>query len=158
MNKLTDERIHSILVRVPLSRGLLTECVSYRNVKVLAGDYDFRTGLSREENKTLANEICTDNQFNCETGLAIRHPLTRCIDRLEKCNRIVDCEDKSDETSCMENSNREFFQCPTGYDKCQDGKSCYRKNDQTCGMGEIVFVIKRFYTEGFFRWSFELFG
>jgi hypothetical protein len=39
----------------------------------------------------------------------------------------------------MENSNREFFQCSTGYDKCQDGKSCYRRSDQECGMEKTFF-------------------
>ncbi len=141
MNKSIDERFHSILIRLPISRGLLTECVAYRNVKVLVGDYDFRTGLSREDNKTLANEICTTNQFTCQTGVAIGRRVTHCIDRLQKCNRIIDCEDKSDETSCTENFNsrdQEFFDCPTGYVKCPDRKSCYRRYEQTCGMKKKI--------------------
>ncbi|CAF3323264.1 unnamed protein product [Rotaria socialis] len=131
-----DERIYSTLIRIPLSRGLLTECVAYRNVKVLISSaYDFRPELSRDQAAKLAHENCTVNQFTCETGFSIVRPLTRCIDRRQKCNRIVDCEDKSDEISCAENPNahnNEFFNCPTGYSKCQDGKSCYRKAEQTC--------------------------
>jgi len=135
LNKSINERIHSTLISVPLSRGLLTECNEYRNIKVIIGEFDFRTGLSREDNETLANEICSNNQFTCKTGVAIGRPLTRCIDNLLKCNRVVNCEDKSDETSCTENFNtrdREFFECPNGYNKCQDRKSCYRPNEQTC--------------------------
>jgi hypothetical protein len=107
-------------------------------VKVLVSNtFDFRPELSHEDNRTLANQNCTNDQFMCQTGVAIVRPLTRCIDNRQKCNRIVDCEDKSDELVCNGNSdqtNYNFFQCPTGYDKCQDRKSCYRPNEQTCGM------------------------
>ncbi|CAF0731638.1 unnamed protein product [Adineta steineri] len=132
----SGERIHTTLIRVPLSRGLLTECISYRNVKVLVSDtYDFRANLSSEDNLKLANENCTNDQFMCKTGVAIARPLTRCINNRQKCNRIVDCEDKSDELVCdgnIDRNDQEFFQCPTGYTKCQDRKSCYRYNEQTC--------------------------
>lgn len=129
-----SDRIYSTLARIPLSRGLFSECVAYRNVKVLASNsFDFRPELTREENIKLANENCTTEQFMCQTGVAIVRPLTRCIHRRQRCNRIVDCEDKSDEISCDEQSNgREFFQCATGYEKCSDGKTCYRRNEQTC--------------------------
>ena len=131
------ERVYSTLIRVPVSRGLFSECVGYRNVKVLvANSFDFRPELTRDDSIKLASENCTTEQFTCPTGVAIVRPLTRCIDRRQQCNRIVDCEDKSDELSCNGDSNtrdNEFFQCPTGYVKCQDGKSCYRKAEQTCG-------------------------
>ncbi len=146
MNVSLNERIHSTLIRVPLARGLLTECIEYRNVKVLVEDLDYRAGLSREDNQTLANEICSNNQFTCQTGVAIGSRLTRCIDNILKCNRIVNCEDKSDETTCPENfrrGDREFSQCSTGYEECQDGKLCYRKNETTCGMMRQ----KKFYNE-----------
>ena len=145
MNVSAGERIYSTLVRVPVSRGLLNDCIEYRNVKVVIGDFDFRTGLTRQENQTLVNETCSANQFQCKTGVAIgRRPLTRCIDQYEKCNRIVNCEDHSDEKSCTEQStnyDREFFNCPTDYTKCQDRKSCYRPNEQTCGMTRDEFVF-----------------
>lgn len=83
------------------------------------------------------NETCTVNQFTCATGFAIVRPLTRCIDRQRKCDHVIDCEDNSDELSCTENfqkQNYQFFTCPNGYSKCQDGKSCYRVEQQTCGM------------------------
>lgn len=28
--------------------------------------------------------------------------------------------------------DQEFIQCPTGYSKCQDGRACYRRDEQTC--------------------------
>jgi hypothetical protein len=96
--------------------------------------------MSLEDSLKLTNENCTQEQFTCRTGFAIARPLTRCIDRLSQCNRIVDCEDKSDETSCHGNFNtrdNEFYQCPTGYIKCHDQKSCYREKEQTCGMSKI---------------------
>jgi hypothetical protein len=110
-------------------------------VKVLVSNtFDFRPELSYKDNLTLANKTCTDEQFMCQTGVAIARPLTRCIDNRQKCNRIVDCEDKSDELLCTGIGNvpdNEFFQCPAGYDKCQDRRSCYRPNEQTCGMKKI---------------------
>jgi len=133
LNISDTERVHSTLIRVPLSRGLLTECTAYRNVKVLISDeFDFREKSLHEENIKLANENCTMDQFTCLTGVTIRNSSTRCIYRQQKCNRVIDCEDKSDEVSCTDNFNtNEFYNCPTGYDKCQDGKSCYRQNE-TC--------------------------
>ncbi len=137
MNKSIGERIHSTLVGIPRSHGLLTKCIEYQSVKVLVGDYDFRTGLSQKQNKTLANQTCSSTQFTCQTGVAISQHLTRCIDYSERCNRVINCEDKSDETSCAESFKMrdvEFFVCPTGYTECPDRKSCYRHNEQTCGM------------------------
>jgi hypothetical protein len=137
LNKSIGERIHSTLVAIPRSRGLLTQCIEYQNVKVLVGDYDFRTGLTEKQNKTLANETCSSTQNRCQTGVAISQRLTRCIDSNQRCNRVVDCEDKSDEMSCAESfktRDAEFFVCPTGYTECPDRKSCYRLNDQTCSM------------------------
>ncbi|CAF1239553.1 unnamed protein product [Rotaria sp. Silwood1] len=131
-----DERIYSTLIRIPISRGLLTECVTYRNIKVLISNtFDFRTELSHDKTIKLTNETCTNNQFRCTTGFAIVRPLTRCIDHRQQCNHIINCEDQSDEISCSENINtynNQFFNCPNGYDKCSDGKSCYRKIEQTC--------------------------
>ena len=120
MNKTSaDERIYSTLIRVPLSHGLLSECIAYRNVKVLVSDkFEIEPEISRTQNIELANENCTTEKVACKTGVAIKRPLTRCIDRRDLCNHIVDCEDKSDETSCNDISNARdnaFFQCATDY-------------------------------------------
>ncbi|CAF1607399.1 unnamed protein product [Adineta ricciae] len=135
-NSPNDERTQSILIRVPVSRGLFSECSAYRNVKVLVSDtFDFRPNFTLTEIDKLEQENCTTEQFQCVTGVAIARPVTRCIDNQRRCNRIVDCEDKSDETNCSGTNavhDHEFFQCPTGYMKCQDKKSCYRPNEQTC--------------------------
>lgn len=137
MNKSLGERIHTTLVGIPRSRGLLTQCIEYQNVKVLVGDHDFRPGLTQKQNKTLANENCTNTQFTCQTGVAISQSITHCIDYSERCNRVINCQDKSDESSCAESfkiRDAEFFVCPTGYTECPDRKTCYRSNEQTCGM------------------------
>jgi hypothetical protein len=120
-----------------VSRGLFSECITYRNVPILVSNsFDFRPDVTREETLKLVSENCTQEQFSCERGVAIVRPLTKCIDRRQRCNRIVDCEDKSDELGCNENNSgrdNEYSQCPTGYVRCPDGKACYRKNEQTCG-------------------------
>lgn len=137
MDKSHDEIIHSTLVGIVRSHSLLSRCVQYQNVKVLVGDHDFRVPYMENDKKKLANENCTDNQLSCQTGAAIGRSLTRCIDYKEKCNRVINCEDKSDETFCAENlqtRDTEFFNCPTNYSKCSDRKSCYRQVEQTCGM------------------------
>jgi len=132
----SDTRSYSTLVRVPISRGLFSECVTYQNAVVrVSTAYDFRPEISQTDRDRLANETCNADQFTCQTGVAIARPLTRCIDRQQECNRIVDCEDKSDETSChgnMGTRDEEFFQCSNGYIKCLDQKSCYRREEQTC--------------------------
>ena len=160
MNKSHDQIIHSTLVGVVRSHGLLARCIQYQNVKVLVGDYDFRSSSIDNENKKLANENCTENQFTCQSGAAISRPFTRCIDDREKCNRVVNCQDKSDELFCAENlqtRDAEFFQCPTTYSKCPDRKTCYRPNEQTCGTRRRNFGFVR---EGFLclRRCCELFG
>lgn len=144
MNKSNDEIIHSTLIGVVRTHGLLARCIQYQQVKVLVGDYDFRTTWIENENKKLENETCTDNQYPCQTGAAIGRSLTRCIDSREKCNRVINCQDKSDETSCTEylqTRDAEFFNCPTNYTKCSDRKSCYRPNEQTCGMYEEEILL-----------------
>jgi hypothetical protein len=128
-----DVRVSSTLIRIPVFRGLLSECDAYRNTKVLVSNsFDFREEMSHEDQLKLSNENCSSNQFTCRTGLAIRRPLTHCINRQQKCDRIIDCEDKSDELSC--NENFQITDCTNGLEKCPDGKTCYRKDEQTCGM------------------------
>ena len=132
-----EVRTYSTLVRIPVSRGLFSECNAYRNVKVLVStQFDFRPKLTREQSIKLDNENCTSEQYQCHTGVAVVRPLSRCIHRSQRCDRIVHCEDKSDELSCndhLKTRDNEFFQCATGYSKCQDGKTCYRRDEQTCG-------------------------
>ena len=82
-------------------------------------------------------KIVQMNNLLVKQGPAIRNRLTRCIDRRRECDRIVDCEDKSDERSCNASSSvrySEFSNCPTGYVSCPDRKTCYLQNEQTCGM------------------------
>ena len=128
-----DTRISSILIPLIHSRGLLSECLQYRNVPILVSNfYDFREDLSTK----LPNETCSNEQWSCRTGVAILRPLTRCIDQRSRCNQVVDCEDKSDEIDCQP------AECPRGYVKCFDGKSCFRKDEQTCGKWEIMFLFE----------------
>jgi Low-density lipoprotein receptor domain class A len=120
-----DTRLYSTLIPVVISRGLLSECIAYRKANILVSNtFDFREDISHK----LLNETCSNNQFTCQTGAAILRPLTRCIDQRYKCNQIIDCEDKSDELSCS------IANCSSGYTQCSDGKVCYRKDEQTCGM------------------------
>jgi hypothetical protein len=88
--------------------------------------------MSPEDQLKLSNENCSDHQFTCLKGPAISRPVTRCIDRQKQCDRIIDCEDKSDELSC--NGNFHTLDCPSNYVKCSDEQICYRKDGQTCGM------------------------
>lgn len=142
MNKSSDEIIHSKLVGIVRSHGLITQCTEYQSVKVVVGGHDFRAESIQNDNKTLGKENCTDTQFSCHTGAAIGRPLTRCIDYAERCNRVVNCEDHSDEKSCAENvrtRDPDFFNCPTNYTKCPDRKSCYRQGEQICGTKRKTF-------------------
>lgn len=134
MNISNDARLYSTLIPITTSRGLLSECIAYRNAKILVSNsFDFREDMSREVQMKLSNENCSTEQFTCRKGVAIARPLTRCIDRRQQeCNGIIDCEDKSDEISCKENVQKPG--CPIGYTKCPDGKVCYRQNEQKCGM------------------------
>lgn len=126
-----DTRVSSILIPLISSRGLFSECLRYRNVRVLVSNfYDFREDISSK----IANETCSNEQFPCRTGVAILRPLTRCIDQRDHCNKIINCEDKSDEIDCSS-----FIECPRGYLKCSDGKSCFRKDEQTCGK-RLIFI------------------
>ena len=128
-----DARIYSTLIPIPISYGLLSQCIAYRNAQVLVSNsFDFREEISREDQLKLSHENCSSNQFTCQTGVAILRPLTRCINHQQQCNRIIDCEDKSDELLCDESF--QISDCPIGYIKCFDRKSCYRKDEQTCGM------------------------
>ncbi len=120
-----DTHLYSTLIPITILRGLLKECIAYRKTNILVSNsFDFREDISQK----LLNETCLNDQFTCRTGAAILRPLTRCISQRQKCNQIIDCEDKSDELSCSTSN------CSTGYIKCSDGKVCYRKDEQTCGM------------------------
>jgi hypothetical protein len=112
------------LIPVVISHSLFSECIAYRKANILVSNsFDFHEDNSHK----LLNETCLHNQFTCQTGAAILRPLTHCIQQRQKCNNIIDCEDKSDEVSCN------AANCSTGYTKCADGKVCYRKDEQTCG-------------------------
>lgn len=144
-----DTRVSSILIPLISSRGLFSECLRYRNVRVLVSNfYDFREDISSK----FGNETCSNDQFSCRTGVAIPRPLTRCIDQPHRCNQIINCEDKSDEIDCP-SSNK----CPDGYVKCSDGKSCFRRDEQTCGKSQSREGITLMIIDGF-RWCIELFG
>jgi hypothetical protein len=96
---------------------------------------DFREGLPDE--MTLSRQNCTTEQFTCKAGSSIANRSSRCIDDYRTCDRIIDCEDKSDEISCNATSHprySEFANCPTGSTYCLDRKTCYYKNEQSCGM------------------------
>jgi hypothetical protein len=119
-----DTRLYSTLIPIVISRGLLSECTAFRKANVLVSNsFDFREDYSHK----LQNETCSNHEFTCQTGAAILRPLTRCIDQRQKCNQIIDCEDKSDEIGCSTSD------CPSGYTKCLDGQICYRRDAQTCG-------------------------
>ncbi|CAF3583878.1 unnamed protein product [Rotaria socialis] len=131
LNMTDDIRLYSMLIPITMSRGLLTECVAYRNIKILVSkSFDFRKEILREHELKSSHRNCSNDQFTCETSTTISQPFTRCIDQGKQCNRIIDCEDKSDELSC--DSNFQVTNCPPGYAECLDGKSCYRKEEQTC--------------------------
>ncbi|CAF2403283.1 unnamed protein product [Rotaria sp. Silwood2] len=126
-----DVRLYSMLIPITISRGILSECLAYQNVKILVSNsFDFRDEISRQDQVKLSNENCSDYQFTCQTSSVISNPLTRCIDQQKQCNRIIDCEDKIDEVSC--DTSLQVQDCPIGYIECLDGKSCYRKDEQTC--------------------------
>jgi hypothetical protein len=126
-------RPYSTLIPITISRGLLGECIAYRKAKILVSNwFNFRDKISPEDQLKLSTENCSDQQFTCVKGPAISRPITRCIDRKQQCDRIIHCEDKSDELSC--NGNFQSRDCPTDFEKCPDGGSCYRKDGQTCGM------------------------
>lgn len=123
-----------MLIPITISKGLLSECIAYQNVKILVSNsFDLR-----EDKVTVSHENCSDYQFTCETSRAISQPLTRCIDRSKHCNHIIDCEDKSDELSC--DRNFQVSSCPLGYTECTDGKSCYQKDEQICGMYQTNYI------------------
>ncbi|CAF2033568.1 unnamed protein product [Rotaria magnacalcarata] len=131
LNMTDDIRLYSMLIPITMSRGLLTECVAYRNIKILVSNsFDFRKEILREHELKSSYRNCSNDQFTCETSTTISQPFTRCIDQGKQCDRIIDCEDKSDELSC--DSNFQVTNCPPGYAECPDGKSCYRKEEQTC--------------------------
>ncbi|CAF1666811.1 unnamed protein product, partial [Didymodactylos carnosus] len=67
----------------------------------------------------------------CLNGYAISNPLTRCIHNRQLCNGIIDCIDKSDETSA-ECNTRSPLRCQAGFERCPDQRVCFRVNDQTC--------------------------
>ncbi|CAF4366851.1 unnamed protein product, partial [Rotaria sp. Silwood2] len=126
-----DVRLYSMLIPITISRGILSECLAYQNVKILVSNsFDFRDEISRQDQVKLSNENCSDYQFTCQTSSVISNPLTRCIDQQKQCNRIIDCEDKIDEVSC--DTSLQVQDCPIDYIECLDGKSCYRKDEQTC--------------------------
>ncbi|UJR20703.1 hypothetical protein I4U23_023824 [Adineta vaga] len=131
LNATNDARVYSTLIPRIISRDLLTECTKYEKTMVLVSNsYDFREGVSREEQLKLANETCSNNQLPCRKGVAISRPLTRCFNVGQQCDGIIDCEDKSDESSCERTVQNAA--CRTGYTKCSDGKTCYRQQEQTC--------------------------
>ena len=132
-NRSTDDtRLHSTLLHVPVARGPLSECISYRLANVLVSNsYDFRDDFYHRNHQRLSLENCSDSQFTCRSGSTIRSALTRCIDRRQQCDRLIDCEDKSDEVSCPEQTMK--VDCPAGLTECPDGNSCYRKEEETCG-------------------------
>ncbi|CAF0949773.1 unnamed protein product [Didymodactylos carnosus] len=129
--KNSNLRLYQTLLRIPQSRGLFSECISYRLVNLTINDsYNFLPEPSKEE-LAIADRNCSIDQFMCATGYAISNPLTRCIQNQQQCNGIIDCVDKSDETSTVCNE-RLPLRCQDGYEKCPDQKMCYRVNDQTC--------------------------
>lgn len=115
-----DLRFESILYPYPLTRGLLSECIAYRNVTIVVStSFDFRDGV-----ETSSTAPCLESQWRCRrTG--------ECIDRKQRCNGLIECEDKTDEETC--NPLIPIPDCPVGYEKCSDGKSCYRPDQETCG-------------------------
>ncbi|CAF1159637.1 unnamed protein product [Adineta steineri] len=126
-----DARLYSTLIPIIRSRGLLSEHIKYLNIPILVSNsFDFREEISREDQLKLSNENCSNTQFTCQKGVAISRPLTRCIDQGQKCNRIINCEDKSDELHCDRNFQNN--DCPPDHTFCPDGKVCYRKDVQTC--------------------------
>lgn len=123
--------MHSTLIPRIVSRGLLTECLRYYNAKVLvSSSFDFREELSHEDQLRLAAENCSSTQIKCTRGVAIRRPLTHCINRSQGCDGMIDCEDKSDELFCKA---AEHVACRPDHTRCPDGKVCFRRNEQTCG-------------------------
>lgn len=125
-----DVRLQSILLRVTVSSGLFSECIAYRNTTIqVSASFDFRDDFYHEDRTNASS--CSESQWTCRTGVVIDRPSTGCIDRRQRCDRVVDCRDQSDEDSC--NQYVPMPDCPSGSTKCLDGKSCYRRDDQTCG-------------------------
>ncbi|CAF0855242.1 unnamed protein product [Rotaria sordida] len=131
LNISNDVRFYSILIPIIISRGILNECLTYRNIKVLVSNsFDFRNEIFYQNQLKLSYENCSNDQFSCQTNTIISNPLKHCIDQEKQCNRIIDCENKNDELLC--DINFPILNCPTDYIECLDRKTCYRKDEQTC--------------------------
>ena len=85
------------------------QLTSYKNSELMAvsdmDDYPFGTydwtiynetcygdEFVGEINVTLSINACNDNEFNCYDG--------NCVKMNQRCDRVLDCPDKSDETNC----------------------------------------------------------